>query len=60
MRARAFYVSIARSCKVVDDEGVNMPRRKYGRMVKAVPPVPEEKCRYCRLGMTCPVHKKRL
>lgn len=37
-----------------------MPRRKYGRMVKAVPPVPEEKCRYCRLGMTCPVHKKKL
>ena len=37
----------------------NMPRRKYGRMVKPVPPVPEEKCRYCRLGMNCPVHKKK-
>jgi hypothetical protein len=28
-------------------------------MVKAVPPVKEEKCRYCRLGITCPVHKKK-
>ena len=36
-----------------------MPRRKYGRMVKSVPPTPEEKCRYCRLGMNCPVHKKK-
>lgn len=36
-----------------------MPRRKYGRMVKAVPPVAEDKCRYCRLGIPCPVHKKK-
>ena len=36
-----------------------MPRRKYGHMVKAIPPVPEDKCRYCRLGLPCPVHKKR-
>lgn len=39
--------------------GAVMPRRKYGRMVKAIPPVPEDKCRYCRLGRPCPVHKKR-
>jgi len=37
----------------------SMPRRKYGRMVKDIPPVPEDKCRYCRLGMPCPVHKKK-
>ncbi len=36
-----------------------VPRRKYGRLVKAIQPVPEEKCRYCRLGMACPVHKKK-
>ena len=36
-----------------------MPRRKYGHMVKAIPPVKEEKCRYCRLGIQCPVHKKK-
>jgi len=28
-------------------------------MVKAIPPVPEDKCRYCRLGMECPIHKKK-
>jgi len=28
-------------------------------MVKAIPPVPEDKCRYCRLGMACPIHKKK-
>ena len=36
-----------------------MPRRKYGRMVKAIPPVKEDKCRYCRLWRTCPIHKKK-
>jgi hypothetical protein len=36
-----------------------VPRRKYGRLTKAIPPVPVEKCRYCRLGMNCPVHKKK-
>lgn len=39
--------------------GERVPRRKYGKMVKAIPPVKEEKCRYCRLGIPCPVHKKR-
>jgi len=39
--------------------GSKIPRRKYGRMVKAIPPVPEEKCRYCRLGIPCPVHKRK-
>jgi len=28
-------------------------------MVKAIPPVKEEKCRYCRLGIPCPIHKKK-
>jgi hypothetical protein len=37
-----------------------MPRRKYGKLVKAIQPVPPEKCRYCRLGMNCPIHKKKL
>jgi hypothetical protein len=36
-----------------------MPRRKYGRLRKAIAPVKEEKCRYCRLGYPCPVHKKK-
>jgi hypothetical protein len=26
---------------------------------KAIPPVKEEKCRYCKLGYPCPVHKKK-
>ena len=34
-----------------------MPRRKYGRLVKAVPPPPPpEKCRFCKNGIKCPVH----
>lgn len=37
-----------------------MPRRKYGHMVKSIMPVPEDKCRYCRLGRPCPIHKKKL
>jgi len=28
-------------------------------MVKAIPPVSEDKCRYCRLGMACPIHRKK-
>ncbi len=39
--------------------GSCLPRRKYGHMVKAIPPLKEEKCRYCRLGLPCPVHKKK-
>jgi len=34
-----------------------MPRRKYGHMVGACPPVPVEKCNLCRVGYFCPVHK---
>ena len=34
-----------------------MPRRKYGHMVGVCPPTPVEKCRACRLGLPCPVHK---
>jgi len=26
---------------------------------KAIPPVKEEKCRYCKLGYPCPIHKKK-
>jgi hypothetical protein len=37
-----------------------LPRRKYGHMVRPIPPVPEDKCRYCRLGIACPIHKKKL
>jgi len=37
-----------------------VPRRKYGRMRKAIPPVKEEKCRYCKLGYPCPIHKKKV
>ena len=34
-----------------------MPRRKYGRLQKAVPPTPQEKCRACLFpGPPCPVH----
>jgi hypothetical protein len=33
-----------------------MPRRKYGHMVNACPPTPQEKCRACRLGHHCNVH----
>ncbi len=33
-----------------------MPRRKYGHMVGACPPTPQEKCKACRLGHPCPVH----
>ncbi|MEM0129357.1 MAG: hypothetical protein QXG65_04255 [Thermoplasmata archaeon] len=33
-----------------------MPRRKYGRLRKAIPPVKPEKCRFCRLGRPCPWH----
>ena len=40
-------------------EAVTVPRRKYGRMVKPCPPTPEDKCRYCRLGLNCPIHKKK-
>ncbi len=40
--------------------GTSVPRRKYGHMVKAIPPVAEDKCRYCRLGIPCPVHKKKV
>jgi len=36
-----------------------LPRRKYGHMVKSIMPVTEEKCRYCRLGRPCPIHKKK-
>jgi hypothetical protein len=32
-----------------------MPRRKYGRMQKPIPPVPREKCRLCRLKRPCPI-----
>ncbi len=36
-----------------------MPRRKYGRMVKPMPvQVKPEKCRFCKAGRPCPVHKK--
>jgi hypothetical protein len=43
---------------VMRPQVVGVPRRKYGRLRKAIPPVPVEKCRYCRLGIPCPVHKK--
>jgi len=33
-----------------------MPRRKYGHMVGACPPTPQEKCKACRLGHPCHVH----
>jgi len=36
-----------------------MPRRKYGHMVMPIMPVKEDKCRYCRLGIPCPIHKKK-
>jgi hypothetical protein len=36
-----------------------MPRRKYGHMVGACPPTPQEKCRACRLGNPCPVHREQ-
>jgi len=36
-----------------------MPRRKYGRLQKPIPPVKEDKCRYCKLGWHCPVHGKK-
>ncbi len=35
-----------------------MPRRKYGHMVGACPPTPPDKCKMCRLGNPCPVHKE--
>jgi hypothetical protein len=35
-----------------------VPRRKYGRMQKTIPPLKEEKCRFCKLGWSCPIHKK--
>jgi len=35
-----------------------MPRRKYGRMQKPIPPVPREKCRLCRLKRPCPLHPR--
>jgi hypothetical protein len=34
-----------------------MPRRKYGHMVGTCPPTPQNKCRMCKLGRLCPVHK---
>jgi hypothetical protein len=33
-----------------------VPRRKYGRMQKPIPPVPPERCRLCRLHRPCPAH----
>lgn len=35
---------------------IQMPRRKYGHLIMACPPTPQEKCRACRLGIPCPVH----
>ncbi len=35
-----------------------MPRRKYGRMQKPIPPVPPEKCRLGRLKRPCPLHPR--
>ncbi|HKZ48689.1 MAG TPA: hypothetical protein VJ397_07895 [Thermoplasmata archaeon] len=35
-----------------------LPRRKYGRMIKPLPIYDEKKCRFCRAGRTCPVHRK--
>ena len=36
-----------------------MPRRKYGRMIKPMPvQVKPEKCRFCKAGRPCPIHKK--
>ena len=36
-----------------------MPRRKYGRMIKPMPTqVKPEKCRFCKAGRPCPIHKK--
>ncbi len=35
-----------------------MPRRKYGRMQKPIPPVAPEKCRLCRLPKPCPIHAR--
>ena len=34
-----------------------MPRRKYGHMVGACPPTKKEKCRICRMGKPCPIHR---
>ncbi|HEY7587358.1 MAG TPA: hypothetical protein VIB49_01240 [Thermoplasmata archaeon] len=34
-----------------------MPRRKYGRMIKPLPATKPEKCRFCKAGRPCPVHK---
>jgi hypothetical protein len=36
--------------------GILLPRRKYGRLTKAIPPTPPEKCRFCKHGRKCPVH----
>ncbi len=35
-----------------------MPRRKYGRLRKPIPPLKREKCRLCRLGRPCPLHPR--
>lgn len=51
---QAFYFSIA----IAGGDGVNMPRRKYGRLKKSFKPTPVEKCRYCIHNKPCPIHKK--
>ncbi len=37
-----------------------MPRRKYGHLIGACPPTPKDKCRMCKLGRPCPIHKAEL
>ncbi len=40
-----------------DAKGVIViPRRKYGRLTRPVPPTPKEKCPQCLLGRPCPIH----
>jgi hypothetical protein len=35
-----------------------MPRRKYGRLRKPIPPLSPDRCRMCRLNRPCPAHPK--
>ena len=40
------------------EDGTDTPRRKYGRMIKPLPVTKPEKCRFCKAGKPCPIHKK--
>ncbi|HWM53671.1 MAG TPA: hypothetical protein VNP71_11000 [Thermoplasmata archaeon] len=37
---------------------IRTPRRKYGRMIKPLPVTKPEKCRFCKAGKPCPIHKQ--